>query len=72
MCLILILTVFARSDAAATIYFIVLFCVATIRERRLFLLSLLDTAEVEESDPFADVEEDANELEENEVVLEDC
>ena len=47
------------------------FCVATIRERRLFLSSLLDTAKVEESDPFADVE-DKNELEENEVVLEDC
>ena len=45
---------------------------ATIRERRLFLPSLLYTAEVEESDPFADVEEDENELEENEVVLEDC
>ena len=40
--------------------------------RRLFLSSLLDTAEVEESDPFSDVEEDENELEENEVVLEDC
>ena len=49
-------TVFARSDAAATISFIARFCAATIRERRLFLLSLLDTAEVEESYPFADVE----------------
>ena len=39
---------------------------------RLFLSSLLDTAEFEESDPFADVEEDENELEENEDVLEDC
>ena len=45
---------------------------ATIRERRLFLSSLLDTAEVKDSDPFADVEEDENKLEENEVVLEDC
>ena len=44
----------------------------TIREWRLFLSSLLDTAEVEECDPFADVEEDENKLEENEVVLEDC
>ena len=35
--------------------------------RRLFLLSLLDTAEVEESDPFADVE-DKNELDENELL----
>ena len=65
-------TVFARSDAAATIYFITRFCAATIRERRLFLSSLLYTAEVEESDSIADVEEDENELEENEVVLEDC
>ena len=58
------------------IYFITRFCAATtcIRERRLFLSSLLDTAEVEEFDSFADVhvEEDKNELEENEVVLEDC
>ena len=45
---------------------------ATIRERRLFLSSLLDTAEVEESDHFANVEEDRNELEENEVVLKGC
>ena len=29
-------TVFARSDAAATIYFIVRVCAAFIRERRLF------------------------------------
>ena len=27
---------------------------------------------LEESDPFADVEEDEEELEENELVLEDC
>ena len=53
----LLSNVFARSDAAATIYIIARFCAATIRERRLFLSSLLDTAEVEESDPFADVEE---------------
>ena len=43
----------------------------TIREQRLFLSALLGTAEVEESDPFADVEEDENKLEENEAVLED-
>ena len=30
------ITVFARSDAAATIHFIAQFCVATIRERRLY------------------------------------
>ena len=29
-------TVFAQSDAAATIYFVHQFCVASIRERRLF------------------------------------
>ena len=53
-------------------YSIARYCAATIRERRLFLSALLDTAEVEESDPFAGVEEDENELEENEAVLEDC
>ena len=35
------------------------------------LASVTDT-ELEESDPFADVEEDENELEENELVLKDC
>ena len=46
----------------------------TIRKQRLLLSALLDTVKVEESDPFefADVEEDENELEENEVILEDC
>ena len=29
-------------------------------------------AEIEEPDPFADIDEDKNELEENKVVLEDC
>ena len=29
-------------------------------------------SELDESDPFKDVEEDENELEENELVLEDC
>jgi len=36
---------------------------------------MLDTAmdtELDESEPFADVEEDEDELEENELVLEDC
>ena len=33
----------------------------------------LDTAyEAEQSDPFADIEEDEDELEENELVLDDC
>ena len=40
-------TVFARSDAAATIYFVHQFCVASIRERHLF----------RSANPFADVEE---------------
>ena len=35
------------------------------------LAPAMDT-ELEETDPFADVEEDENELEENELVLEDC
>ena len=35
-------------------------------------MAILDTAKLEESDPFADVEEDEDELEENELVLEDC
>ena len=51
-------TVFAQSHAAATIYLLRNFV------WRLFLSSLLDTTEVEESDPFADVE-DENELEES-------
>ena len=35
------------------------------------LATAMDT-ELEESDPFADVEEDEYELQENELVLEDC
>ena len=35
------------------------------------LATVMDT-ELEESDPFADVEEDEDELEENELVLADC
>ena len=35
------------------------------------LATVTDT-ELDESDPFADVEEDENGLEENELVLEDC
>ena len=33
---------------------------------------MFDTAKLEESDPFTDVEENEDELEENELVLEDC
>ena len=53
-----------------TIYFVTQFCAATIRERR--LLNSATDAEIEKPDPFADIYEDENELEENEVVLEDC
>ena len=51
---------------------------AIIREQRLFLsvnvsLIKIDTTdEEEEGDPFADIEEDENELEENELVLDNC
>ena len=95
-------TIFARLDTVATIYFMMQFCVASIREQLLFessyysraafiklgtedeeihwlqmpgrqsketlpctLATATDT-ELEESDPFAD------ELEENELILEDC
>ena len=34
--------------------------------------TLLYAPELEESDPFADIEEDEDQLEENELVLEDC
>ena len=40
-------------------------------ETLLMLATAMDT-ELEESDPFTDVEEDEDELEENELVLEDC
>ena len=45
-----LITVFSRSDAAATVYIIARFCAATIKERRPFLSAQLDTAEVEKSD----------------------
>ena len=32
----------------------------------------LDTDDLEESDPCADMEEDEDELEDNELILEDC
>ena len=35
-------------------------------------LATATNTELKESDPFADVEEDEHELEENELVLEDC
>ena len=35
-------------------------------------LATATDSELEESDPFADVEEDEDELEENKLVLEDC
>ena len=48
------------------------FCAATIRERHLLNSSTATDAKIKEPDPFADIYEDKNELEENEVVLEDC
>ena len=42
-----------------------------VRRDTATLATATDT-ELEESDPFADVEEDEDELEENELVLEDC
>ena len=80
-------TIFAQSDAAATIYFTAQFFSVPIRERCLLIsvnLCLfpnpfprfqwtLNTAdEAEKSDPFADIEEDKDELEENELVFDDC
>ena len=41
---IVIVTIFARSDAAATIHFIVQFCAATNRERHLLNLVLSVTS----------------------------
>ena len=35
-------------------------------------LATATDAEIKEPDPFTDIDEDENELEENEVVLEDC
>ena len=49
--------------------------VADARESIRIDTTMLTTAtdrELEESDPFADVEEHEDELEENEIVLEDC
>ena len=36
------------------------------------MLATATDSELEESDPFTDVEEDEDELEENKLVLEDC
>ena len=80
-------TIFAQSDTAATIYFTAQLFLVPIRERCLLIsvnLCLfpnpfphfqwtLNTAdEAEKSDPFADIEEDKDELEENELVFDDC
>ena len=35
-------------------------------------LAMATDTELEQSDPYADVEEDEDELEENKLVLEDC
>ena len=43
----------------------------SIRRDTAMLATATDT-ELQESDPFTDVEEDEDELEENELVLEDC
>ena len=62
-------TVFARSDAAATIYFAARSCAATIRERRLLSIrrerTTLGTSKVEEAGPFADTHDDEDESEDN-------
>ena len=69
-------TVFARSDAVASIYFTLQSCVASIRERHLLLIrretAILGTAELEEAGPFTDIDDDRDKLEENELVLVDC
>jgi len=44
----------------------------TKAETAMLMVTLQWILRVEESDPFADVEEDEEELEENELVLEDC
>ena len=68
-------TVFARTDAAATIYFTARSCVATIQERRLLFIrrerTTLGTSEMEEAGPFVDLDDDEDEVNENRLVLED-
>ena len=44
---VVIITIFARSDAAATIYFIARFCAASIRERRLIKSGVIHIGELE-------------------------
>ena len=56
--------------------FVTQFCAATIWERlnafiKLRGIATATDAEIEEPDPFANIYEDKNELEENKVVLED-
>ena len=41
-------------------------------QRDTAMLATVTDTKLEESDPFTDVEEDENGLEENELVLEDC
>ena len=85
-------TVFAWSDAAATIYFIAQFCAAPIREQWLIESGIYlyqwtwplspdyshifnvhgRSGDGEKSDPFADIEEDEDRLEENELLSDDC
>ena len=84
-------TVFTRSDAAATIYFIAQFGAMSIRERRLIESGIYwyqwtwpsspdhshifnvhgGSGDGEKSDPFVDIEEDEDRLEDNEL-LDDC
>ena len=54
------------------LFYHVILCGDYSRAATISFVTQLDTAEVEETDPFADIEEDENELEENEVVLEYC
>ena len=67
--LLRITTVF---DAAATIYSVTQSCAATIRERRLSNSEVYCHCRDRGARPLCDIDEDENELEENEVVLEDC
>jgi len=46
--------------------------ISTAEDTREAIEETLPCTELEESDPFADVEEDKHEFEENELILEDC
>ena len=59
----------------ATIYFVTQFFCGYYSRAVFIKIRGIATAtdtEIKELDPFADISEDENELEENEVVLEDC